>query len=223
MARARSRPSLAGVPEPSTACLAPVAALGGLAYRRRRVFAKAAAAFVIVTAFGSDRAQRESAAVDRRLRGRPARRQPRRGPVGAWPSGTATGPTGWIVDDTGVPGVGNPANDGITDWAGWAFVDKEFWVEADDQDRSLFHRGVGTVMVADPDEWQDGHVEPRFELYDAFVKTPVITIPPNVPAGKIKFAFDSSWRPEGMDEGHAGSARPITRRRRSRCPTTADR
>ena len=44
---------------------------------------------------------------------------------------------------------------GITDWAGWAFVDKQFWLEADDQDRSLFHRGVGTVMVADPDEWQE--------------------------------------------------------------------
>ena len=109
------------------------------------------------------------------------------------------GPAGWTVDDSGVPGVGNPATDGITDWAGWAFVDQEFWVSADDQNRSFFTRASGTVMVADADEWQDGAISP-IELFDAFVTTPVLNIPAGTPAGKIRLAFDSSWRPEGMDE-----------------------
>ena len=30
------------------------------------------------------------------------------------------GPEGWEVDDSGVPGVGDPDNDGVTEWAGWS-------------------------------------------------------------------------------------------------------
>src|SRR5690242_20407232 len=47
-------------------------------------------------------------------------------------------PTGWTVDDSHVPGAlsGDDARDGRTEWAGWSFASKEFWVTADDQRRS---------------------------------------------------------------------------------------
>lgn len=120
-----------------------------------------------------------------------------------------TGPTGWVVDDSGMPGIGDPNNDGVTDWAGWAFVDKRFWLDAEDQTRSQFTRGSGTVMVADPDEWEDANVlaaakQPPYNFYDARVTTSVINIPTGVPAGKLKLAFDSSWRPEGLDDTAVG-------------------
>ena len=31
-------------------------------------------------------------------------------------------PAGWMNDASGVPGVDNPANDGVTEWAGWGFA-----------------------------------------------------------------------------------------------------
>ncbi|QDU89528.1 hypothetical protein Pla175_29200 [Pirellulimonas nuda] len=119
---------------------------------------------------------------------------------------SGVGPAGWIVDDSGMPNNDDPDLDGVTEWSGWAFADKDWWVEAaGDQDRSQFTRGQGTVMIADPDEWEDAATDPGttapFNLYDARTLTPVISIPAGVPAGRIKFAFDSAWRPEGMDDG----------------------
>ena len=75
---------------------------------------------------------------------------------------TDTPPTGWAIDDSGVPGVGDPATDGVTEWAGWAFTNKEWWTQtAGDQRRSEFVLAQGTVAVADPDEWDDApHPEP---------------------------------------------------------------
>jgi hypothetical protein len=37
-------------------------------------------------------------------------------------------------------------------------------------------------------------------MFDAYVKTPVITIPAGIPAGRVKLAFDSSWDAEGFDD-----------------------
>ena len=38
--------------------------------------------------------------------------------------------------------------DGVTEWAGWSFADKAWWTEtAEDQDRSTFTLGSGTVAV----------------------------------------------------------------------------
>jgi len=34
-------------------------------------------------------------------------------------------PDGWFNDASGVPGVEDPGNDGVTEWAGWGFTDKE--------------------------------------------------------------------------------------------------
>ena len=118
-------------------------------------------------------------------------------------------PTGWFVDRSGVPGVGDLMTDGVHEWVGWSFANKNWWVQtAGDQDRGLFTRGKGTVMVADPDEWDDADSIRNMialqstptNLYDTFAKTKVINIPAGIPAGRIKLAFDSSWRPEGMDD-----------------------
>ncbi|MBL7184880.1 MAG: LamG domain-containing protein [Phycisphaerae bacterium] len=107
---------------------------------------------------------------------------------------TDTPPEGWIVDDSGVPGAGDPANDGVTEWAGWSFVSKSWWVQvAGDQERSLFDQGNAVVAVADPDEWDD---LPRAEgLMNAFLSTPVIDVS-GMQADTLQLKFDSSWRQE---------------------------
>ena len=86
----------------------------------------------------------------------------------------------------------------MTEWAGWAFADKAWWVEtAGDQDRGLFELGSGTVAVADPDEWDD---DPHDDSaaggwYKTFLRSPEIDIR-NREAGSLQLMFDSSWRPE---------------------------
>jgi hypothetical protein len=118
---------------------------------------------------------------------------------------TDTPPEGWTVDDSGIPGIGLDATDGITEWAGWAFVDKAWWIEAaEDQDRSLFELGIGIVAVADPDEWDDGERLPLpidANPYDTWLTTPEIKIS-KVEAGTLELKFDSSWRPEFDDNYH---------------------
>jgi hypothetical protein len=106
---------------------------------------------------------------------------------------THTPPAGWINDNSGVPGAGTDL-DGVTEWAGWTFVTKDWWVDiAEDQQRSQFILGEGTVAVADPDEWDDmDHAE---GLFNAFLVTPVIDIT-GAEAGSLQLLFDSSWRQE---------------------------
>jgi hypothetical protein len=106
---------------------------------------------------------------------------------------TDTPPAGWIVDESGVPGVGNPATDGVTDWAGWAFADKQFWINTDGQRREEFELGQGTIAVADSDEYDDAS-HPAGS-YDTFLTTPAIDIS-GFEAGTLQLKFDSSWRPE---------------------------
>jgi hypothetical protein len=106
---------------------------------------------------------------------------------------THTAPAGWLNDDSGVPGAGTNL-DGVTEWAGWSFVSKDWWVEvAEDQGRSQFARGIDTVAVVDPDEWDDmDHPE---GLFNAFLSTPAISIA-GAEAGSLQLMFDSSWRQE---------------------------
>jgi hypothetical protein len=103
-------------------------------------------------------------------------------------------PDGWIVDDSGVPGAGDPANDGVTEWAGWSFVSKSWWAQvAGDQDRSLFENGNAVVAVVDPDEWDDlPHAD---GFYNALMSTPVIDIS-TIEALTLQLKFDSSWKQE---------------------------
>ena len=101
---------------------------------------------------------------------------------------------GWVVDDSSVPGAGDPANDGVTEWAGWSFVSKSWWIQvAGDQGRSEFENGSTVVAVVDPDEWDDMEHLPG--LYNAFLSTPIIDIS-GVDAGTLWLTFDSSWRHE---------------------------
>lgn len=192
--------ALAAVPEPSTTALGLIGGVVGLfASRRRRCrqAATALAAAVLVAGMAAPASANLPLLLEN-FDSLPLGPSPEEDPtaLNAW---NGVGPTGWVLNNAGMPGQGNPETDGIRDWAGWAFVDKEHWLNADDQNRSFFTKASGNVMVADPDEWQDGPVSPQ-ELYDTFVTTKVINIPAGTPAGKVKLAFDSSWRPEGQDD-----------------------
>jgi hypothetical protein len=111
---------------------------------------------------------------------------------------TATPPTGWVQDNTGMPGFGT-ANDGIVEWAGWTFANKDWWVAAaGNQRRAEFAFGSGTVMIADPDEWDDASHAPG--LFNAYVTLPPINTT-GAAANSLILAFDSTWRPEAFDDG----------------------
>jgi len=114
---------------------------------------------------------------------------------------TKTPPAGWAVDDTGMPGFGTPeypANDGRTEWAGWAFADVRWWPTVDNQRRAEFLRSTGVAAIADPDEWDDAtHLKGHFNSY---LTSPEINVAGKA-ANSLVLTFDSSWRPEGFDDG----------------------
>lgn len=116
---------------------------------------------------------------------------------------TRTPPTGWSVDDSKMPGYGTPeyaANDGRTEWAGWAFADVKWWPTVDDQRRSTFSLASGAAAIADPDEWDDAtHLK---GLFNAYMSSPSINVAGKA-ANTLVLTFDSSWRPEGRDDGGA--------------------
>ncbi len=123
------------------------------------------------------------------------------GTEGVW---TDTPPEGWEIDESGVPGIGDPDTDGVADWAGWAIADKDWWIQAaGDQRRTEFTLGQGAVAVADPDEWDDSaHTDSASEgWYKTFMSMPVIDIS-EVQAGTVQLTFDSSWRPEYDGDYH---------------------
>ncbi len=190
------------VPEPTTALLA-VVTIGAIVAVRRRRGVAAVAALGIASGAMMNSANAGLPLLLENFESLPlgSNPDPEDGRVqsGVW---TDVAPAGWTVDRSGVPGysTGDPDLDGSKDFAGWVFVKKDWWIAtAGNQNRSQFTRGTGTVMVADPDEWDDlPHLETSY--YNTFITTPVITIPAGVPAGKIRLAFDSSWRPEGFDD-----------------------
>jgi len=113
-------------------------------------------------------------------------------------------PAGWTIDESGVPGIGDRATDGVTEWAGWAFTNKDWWTQtAGDQRRSEFVLARGTIAVADPDEWDDApHPGPiSANPYDTWLSTPAVDISASK-AGTVKLQFDSSWRPEYDTDYH---------------------
>ncbi|MHC4226329.1 MAG: hypothetical protein ACYSW0_02760 [Planctomycetota bacterium] len=110
---------------------------------------------------------------------------------------TDTPPEGWTVDESGVPGIGDLATDGVTEWAGWAFADKQFWINTDQQRRQEFDLGQGVVAVSDCDEWDDAaHPDSAASgWYKTYMSTPAIDIS-GAQEGTVQLTFDSSWRPE---------------------------
>ncbi|MDP0491861.1 MAG: immunoglobulin domain-containing protein [Verrucomicrobiota bacterium JB023] len=110
---------------------------------------------------------------------------------------TQTPPAGWTADNTGVPGFGEDI-DGVTEWAGWAFTDSLWWsTQVDTQGREEFSKGTGTVMVADPDEWDDN--ERPSGTYNTFITTPSIPLQ-GAEENSVVLSFDSSWRYEGAQK-----------------------
>jgi len=107
---------------------------------------------------------------------------------------TKTSPAGWTIDDTGVPGAGDPANDGVTEWAGWSFADRAWWANtAGNQRRAEFLKGTGAVAIADGDEWDDqSHAAGSM---NTFISTPAINVA-GLKENSVVLRFDSSWRPE---------------------------
>ncbi len=114
---------------------------------------------------------------------------------------TKTPPAGWTIDDSGVPGIGSGADtDGVVEWAGWSFANREWWAAtAGDQRRTEFLKGTGTIAVADSDEWDDlpnPDSNPDVtQNYKTFLTTRPIDISAQA-AGTLHLKFDSSWRDE---------------------------
>ncbi len=101
-------------------------------------------------------------------------------------------PEGWTRDNTTTP------EGGPVEFFGWTFLDKESWATtAGDQDRNLYTNGTGTVMVADPDEYDDGAISISPNSFNAFITTPDIDLT-NIAADTLTVTFDSSWRPEDL-------------------------
>lgn len=115
---------------------------------------------------------------------------------------TKTPPAGWVLDDSQMPGFGNPALNGVDEWAGWSWASRAFWFAADAQNREFFEKAKGTVMIADPDEWDDGECsggDHAVGYFNSFVKTRTISLE-GVPANSVYVKFDSSWRDEAFDD-----------------------
>ena len=139
---------------------------------------------------------------------------------------SAVGPTGWTVNRSsfgsfdGVPGdtaaynpmptTGNVgvagtgvAGYGVDEWDGWGFADKDFWAEAaGGQDRETFTNGMGTVAVADPDEYYDLGGPSDADnggYFNTSMSTPAI---PVTGGALYNLNFDSSWRDEAFDDDH---------------------
>jgi hypothetical protein len=120
---------------------------------------------------------------------------------------TLTPPAGWTNDVSGVPG------NGVREWKGWSFTRYDWWWRvAGDQTRSQFARAQGTIAVADPDEYDDlggGPVANGPPWYNAFVRTNAISLA-NVSGTTATLTFDSSWRPEGFDDGNGQNNQTAT-------------
>jgi hypothetical protein len=125
-------------------------------------------------------------------------------PVASTNAWTPTPPVGWVTNHSGMPGYGDPATDGRTEWAGWTFARKSFWLSADNQTRDQFTLGVGTLAIADSDEWDDAAHPQTNHLgqsvyFTSFLSTPAVNIAGTAP-NSLFMKFDSSWRPEGFDD-----------------------
>jgi hypothetical protein len=101
---------------------------------------------------------------------------------------TADLPAGWTRDNTTTP------EGGPVEFLGFTFLNKDSWIATEgNQDRNLFTRGNGTVMVSDPDAYDDmGEIDPN--LYNVFIRTPPIPLA-NVVPGTVTLSFDNSFRP----------------------------
>ena len=120
-------------------------------------------------------------------------------------------PADWVSDNSMLFGA-DEEGVGVTEWKGWAFASKDWWIEAaEDQRRSEWLSGKGTVAIADPDEWDDlgspGGQEPGG--FNTFMTTPPISLT-GLSANTAVLSFDSSWRPEFDDNYHQSGNATVT-------------
>lgn len=100
-------------------------------------------------------------------------------------------PLNWTIDNSQMP------NAGTTEWRGWSFATKEFWVNADDQLRSQFHNANQVIAIADPDEWDDCGSGTSFGSFNSTLSSPIITIPAD---SEMQLTFNSHFRNEAPQE-----------------------
>jgi hypothetical protein len=103
-------------------------------------------------------------------------------------------PVGWARDNGTTPDFGPPEFFGFTimDWSSWIATEMN-------QERSMFTRGVGALMVSDADAYDD--MGPNGVInnlpansYNVLMTTPAISLA-NVQADTAVLNFDSSFRP----------------------------
>ncbi len=110
-------------------------------------------------------------------------------------------PAGWTADNSGVPGLGDPTNDGVWDYAGWTIMNKNSWIaQAGNQSRTSYTLGTGNVAVADPDQWDDAGNPLLPPQYNTLFETPRIWLEDTVnntavDGDSLNLTFDSSFRP----------------------------
>ncbi len=101
---------------------------------------------------------------------------------------THTTPPGWSIDNSNMP-----ATPGTTEWQGWSFTTKTFWVAADTQGRENFTLATNIIAVADPDEWDDTNSAANSGNFDSVLLSPSIAIA----AGQTTYlSFNSHYRQE---------------------------
>jgi hypothetical protein len=107
---------------------------------------------------------------------------------------TASLPPGWVRNNTTTP------NAGPAEFFGFTFMKKTSWIATEgNQDRDRFTRGTGTVMVADPDAYDDlGATNPAADIdpdkFNVFIQTPAISLA-GVQPNTARLNFDSGFRP----------------------------
>ena len=86
---------------------------------------------------------------------------------------TPTPPDGWEQE------VAATTSQGSTEFQGWTFHDKSFWIDtAGNQARDAFALSDGNIAIADPDEWDDANAGAAGDTdeFDSALKTPAIDL-----------------------------------------------
>jgi hypothetical protein len=101
---------------------------------------------------------------------------------------TDAAPAGWSRNNGTTPGFGP------REFFGFTFMDWSSWIATEmNQERVMFTRGVGAVMVADGDAYCDIAELPA-DSFNVLMTTPPIPLT-NVRPGTAVLHFDSSFRP----------------------------
>ncbi|MBY0261356.1 MAG: hypothetical protein K2Q20_03385, partial [Phycisphaerales bacterium] len=118
---------------------------------------------------------------------------------------SVTPPAGWAANFVRCGSCTANPYCGVPEFEGWSFVDKDWWVQIQGNQRRLeFTKGTGRIAVADNDTWDD--IPNGQSQFNAFVSTPAIPLPGTIT--DIALNFDSSWRPEAFDDGSSCDPNP---------------